>query len=78
MQSAQKTSLHEHHMAQLKSKPAVGRTMQDSETLGSVHLYTSQRSPKADSRHSNMAANESEGQSDTGQTQSLSKCCLYA
>ncbi|KAM9457155.1 BAH and coiled-coil domain-containing protein 1 isoform 3-T3 [Clarias gariepinus] len=66
MQSAQKTSLHEHHMAQLKSKPAVGRTMQDSETLGSVHLYTSQRSPKADSRHSNMAANESEGQSDTG------------
>lgn len=77
MQSTQKSSLHEHHMAQLKSKPAVSRTIRDRETLGSAHLYASQRSPKADSRLSNMTANESEGQSDTGQIRSLSKCCLY-
>ncbi|XP_046722582.1 BAH and coiled-coil domain-containing protein 1 isoform X2 [Silurus meridionalis] len=66
MQSNQKSSLHEHHMAQLKSKPAVSRTIRDRETLGSAHLYNSQRSPKVDSRLSNMTANESEGQSDTG------------
>ncbi|KAK2829276.1 hypothetical protein Q7C36_017266 [Tachysurus vachellii] len=66
MQSSQKSSLHEHHITQLKSKTAVSKTIQERETLGSSHLYTSQRSPKADSRLSNMTANESEGQSDTG------------
>ncbi|TSK87567.1 BAH and coiled-coil domain-containing protein 1 [Bagarius yarrelli] len=66
MQSSQKSSLHEHHIAQLKSRPSVSRTSRDFEILGSADLYTSHRSPKADSRHSNMTAIESEGQSDTG------------
>ncbi|KAK3553299.1 hypothetical protein QTP86_032746 [Hemibagrus guttatus] len=72
MQSSQK-SLHEHHMAQLKSKPSVSKIIRERETLGSAHLYTSQRSPKADTRLSNMTANESEGQSDTVEIAALRK-----
>ncbi|XP_049324070.1 BAH and coiled-coil domain-containing protein 1 isoform X2 [Astyanax mexicanus] len=67
MQCCQKSSLHEHHVEQLKPKTSTNRTgirHRDASACSSApsHLYLPQRSPKAESR----LPNESEGQSDTG------------
>ncbi|XP_017569542.1 BAH and coiled-coil domain-containing protein 1 isoform X2 [Pygocentrus nattereri] len=71
MQCCQKSSLHEHHVGQLKPKPSGNRAAvrdRDNSACSSAaaHIYTSQRSPKTESRLPSTAANESEGQSDTG------------